>query len=199
MFPCSHFFHPTRLFGTQEYLVKLTFSCNKRLVYWIGESKLNIMFYLTQAQGWSTPAIPRSRQMKNNIKRGPLKKVHRKRFLTFRITNFICGFWISRQALYSPKIAGRTNLAEEPCSSIIFIKFLSNCYIFYPFQARTGAEQLNHVKHVTFGYQCHFWQGSGAVGLSKSNQTSIENNQRWFSFLGWFCRWWGFGCHWSCR
>ena len=35
-------------------------------------------------------------------------------------TSYIC-FWISRQALRSPKIAGRTNLAEEPLSNLSIV------------------------------------------------------------------------------
>ena len=52
---------------------------------------------------------------------GPLERVHRSGFLTFRTTNLIYRFWTSRQALRLPKIAGRANLAEEPWSLSITI------------------------------------------------------------------------------
>ena len=53
--------------------------------------------------------------MRYNVKGSP-RTVYRSGFLTFRITNLILyRFWISHQTLRSPKIAGRTNLVEEPC------------------------------------------------------------------------------------
>ena len=50
-------------------------------------------------------------------------------WFTFRITDLIYMFWISCQALRLPKIARRTNLAEEPW--IALIRFLMGTTLEY--------------------------------------------------------------------
>ena len=71
--------------------------------------------------GW---LIQQSRRKRFNVKGSPQKHYIEADFsLLESQTSY--RFWISRQALCLPKIAGRTNLAEEPCVLISIIVKLS--------------------------------------------------------------------------
>ena len=84
----------------------------------------------------------------NKVKQS-LGTANRRTFLTFRITNLIYRFWISRQALRSPKIAGRTNLAEEPCIFLIYFTMFTCCRSVIDRLCDTLPQGLGKIRYLT--------------------------------------------------